>query len=344
MGYVNKVDFARQVKSYSGDTAILSGNTVNLGGFTGGTHAQFFGTVQGYDAVLDDEFVTKQQGTTLFSIHAGDGISVTTGTTGNTVSVFNGQGLTFQPDTALTLDLLTKTLVNPTISPSWTLYKTDGTTPYSPSSSSSKNITVDIGTVINLNATYQYPNPATTGQTVPTSVSGSFGTTLPAPATSSTPLVVNAITSSQSYSVTLAKPKSGLIVVGTQVQFPTGNDTTSDSISVSYQSRSALLISSLASLTAGDIEASINGASFVTSRSRTFNSVTAGSGQYTYYLLYNALGQPTNVIQNGALPVFNAFQFLSNVNITNAAGATISVIIMRSNATNAFSSATLAFS
>lgn len=61
MGYINKIDFARQVKSYSGDTAILSGNTYNIGGFTGGTHAQFLGTVQGFDAVNNNEFITKSQ-------------------------------------------------------------------------------------------------------------------------------------------------------------------------------------------------------------------------------------------------------------------------------------------
>lgn len=270
-----------------------------------------------------------------------------------------GQGLIVNGND-LTLDLNATTLVSPTISTSWTLYRNDGTTPYVPPTSTSKTLIVDKGVRAFISSTYQYP-AAGAGQSLPIAVTGNYGTTLPGPATPSSPPFTNggtAITSNtqttNSYSVTLSKPKSGLVVSGSQVVFASGNDTTTDTTSISFQGRGVMTFNTATSLSAAQIEAvynatidtgtNTNGAKFQTTRARTFASVTASGGTYTYYLLDNALGQPTNVIQNGALPVFGAFQFLSNVTITNAAGISIPIIVMRSNATDAFTAASLAFS
>lgn len=253
------------------------------------------------------------------------------------------------------------TLVSPTISTTWTLYRNDGTTPYSPSTSTSKNLIVDKGVRAFISSTYQYPN-ATTGQGNPTSVSGNYGTTLPSPATPSAPPFTNSggvITSNTAttttYSVTLSKPKNGLVVSGSNVIPATGTDTTTDSTSISFQGRGVLAFSINSSLTATEIQgfynATIDSATntsnnpkFQTTRARTFGSVTASGGTYTYYLLDAALGRPTSVIQNGALPVFGAFEFLTDVNIINAAGITVPITVMKSTATDAFVAANLAFS
>lgn len=246
----------------------------------------------------------------------------------------------------LALDTDFTTIVSPNISTNWTLKKNNGVTDYNPASSTSKNLIVDKGVVAHISSVYSYPT-AGVGQGLPTSVSGSYGTSLPAPNTPSSPAFTNSgnpITSNTSFSTTLAKAKSGLPVVGGQVQLPTGNDTSSDSTSLTFLGRGTMIMSSLAILAASDIEPTLNVDSFQSSRSRTFGSVTSGVGNYTYYVYDAALGDITNVIQNDALPVFTAFQFLSRVDIVNAAGFTMSVVVLRSNATNAFSGAKLDFS
>lgn len=145
-----------------------------------------------------------------------------------------GRGLIYDIDGKLTLDLESKILVTPTIAPTWTLYKNDGVTPYVPSSSNGKNITVDKGVQANLQATYSYPTPSSE-QALPTTKGGSMGSLpLPAPNTPSQPYDSLGIIANASYNITFSKPKSGLIVVGGQVEFAEGSDTTQDSISISF--------------------------------------------------------------------------------------------------------------
>ena len=143
-----------------------------------------------------------------------------------------GPGLTIIDD-KLTLDLEALTLVSPIIAPLWTIYQNDGITPYSTPSSNSKNIVVDKGAKVDLSATYSYPAPGA-GQAAPTSASGSFPGSLPSPGVNSDTLAVDDIAANASYNVTLSKPKSGLIVVNSQVQAASGNDTKTDSISASF--------------------------------------------------------------------------------------------------------------
>jgi len=256
-----------------------------------------------------------------------------------------GQGLTTDPSHNATLDLASKTLVTPVISTTWTLFNTDGTTPYSPATSTVKNVTVDKGVIGHISSTFLYPAPDP-DEAVPTSVFGDYGTTIPAPGVPSAVFTNggNTITVNTTFSETLARAKSGLVVVGEQVQFAAGNNNTSDSTSITFLGRGCMIFSASSSLNAAAIQAVLNTDNFQSTRTRTFNGVTSGSGNYTYYVYDAALGNCTNVIQNGALPVFTAFSFLSNVSITNAAGFVMNVIVMRSNATNAFTAANLAFS
>lgn len=238
--------------------------------------------------------------------------------------------------------LKSKTLVSPTISPTWTLKKNDGTTPYNPPTSNSKNIIVDLGVIASINANYQYPSPSTT-EALPTAVTGSFGTTLPAPNTPSTTLVQSNVISNTTYTVNLTKPKSGLIVVGGQVDFASGVDTTTDSISISFQGRSYLGYSTNTILSPSDILALANKA-FATSKVRTISGVTAGVGQYTYIVYNTSFGTLNNIIMDGAAPVLGAFTQLANVTVVNDAGLSVPMIVYKSNATNAFTNNTLALS
>ncbi len=267
--------------------------------------------------------------------------------TGNTwaeenTQVILGQGLTYVGD-AITLDLSSTTLVSPNISTTWSLFNADGVTAYSPAISTSKNIIVDVGVRANVNATYQYPNPVA-GQALPTTVSGNFGFTLPGANTpSSPPLIVSAITNNTSYSVNLGKPRSGLVVVGSQVQFASGFDSAGDSISINFQNRSYFGYSTNTTLTGIQIVALGNN-QFQTSRNRTVNNVTATLGNFTYYAYPASFNALTNIILDGAAPVLGAFTRLSDVVVTNLAGQNVNYIVYRSNATDAFTNNTLAFS
>lgn len=80
------------------------------------------------------------------------------------------------------------------------------------------------------------------------------------------------------------------------------------------------------------------------SRSRTVNGVTAGAGLYTYYAYRAGAGDLTNIIQDGAAPILGAFTKQSDIVGTNINGASVTYRVYRSNATQAFTNNTLAFS
>jgi hypothetical protein len=80
------------------------------------------------------------------------------------------------------------------------------------------------------------------------------------------------------------------------------------------------------------------------SRSRTVNGVTAGPNLYTYYAYRAGAGDLTSIIQDGAAPVLGAFTKQNDIAGTNLNGASVTYRVYRSNATQAFTNNTLAFS
>ena len=111
----------------------------------------------------------------------------------------------------------------------------------------------------------------------------------------------------------------------------------------SFLYRNYLGYSPNTSLTLSEIESLIS-STLSNSKSRTVTNVTAGAGNYTYYCYQAAAGDLTSIIQDGAAPVIGAFTKLSNVTGLNTYGANVTYIVYRSNATNAFTNNTLAFS
>lgn len=101
-----------------------------------------------------------------------------------------------------------------------------------------------------------------------------------------------------------------------------------------YSSNTVLTISQLLALGSGALT---NG------KSRTFTSVTAGSGLYTYYTYAAGAGDLTSVVQNGADAVLTAFTKLADVTGTNSFGATITMRVYKSGDPASFTDATLAF-
>jgi hypothetical protein len=263
----------------------------------------------------------------------------------NFVGIANvDQGLIITNDKKLKLDLQTKQLVTPELLPTWSFYKADGSS-YTFQNGNPKAYTVDKGVKADLTLKYKYPAPSAT-QTLPQpqTAGGYFaGKPFPLADTFSETLPINNIVTDNTYNVTLTKPKSGLIVTGSQVTFPTGNDTTADSASISFRGRGFL--TSNANLTPDDIQVLYNTTgAFQSSKTRTFPNITAGVGKYIWYIYDAALGEYTSIILNGVEAYFTAFQFMPKVTITNNAGVSTSLIIGRSNAPNAFTNVSLAFS
>lgn len=82
-----------------------------------------------------------------------------------------------------------------------------------------------------------------------------------------------------------------------------------------------------------------------TSLTRTVSSVTSAASEYTYYSYPSTFGDLSNVILDGASPVLGAFDDeLSNVDVINNYGETISYRVYVSNDTGAFTDNTLSFS
>ena len=114
---------------------------------------------------------------------------------------------------------------------------------------------------------------------------------------------------------------------------------------VNFYHKNMIIYSTASSLSLSDISAATNSTlSFTDGKVRTFSGVTSGAGNYTYYVYSSNAGNLTGVIMDGAAPVLGAFTNQGTLTGTNTYGATVSYIVYRSNATNAFTNNTLAFS
>lgn len=249
------------------------------------------------------------------------------------------------------------TLVTPTIygnksgSNIWALFENDGVTTYTLLSGALTNqsITVDVGVKVEASAYFKYPVVGA-GYKGPDSISGDFGTTDPGENTNSstkthTDLEGGVITSStpvtKSYSVTLTGAKQGLQVSGSNVVVASGNDTTSDSISVVFKHRIYFGYSINASLTEAQVKAL--GTVRFGDNTETFTSVLASGGTYTYFAYDDSYPDITSIIMDGALPILGAFTKIGTLPITNAGGVSKTLKIYKSNAVNAFVGNTLVF-
>lgn len=126
----------------------------------------------------------------------------------------------------------------------------------------------------------------------------------------------------------------------------TGALITGASTSISFQWRNYLAASSTVISNNSDAQSVIN-SNVVTSIldtdriwTATCNANNNIDGNYTYIIYPSSYGDLTNIIQNGATPVLDAFKKLGDFNITNAYSATISVRIYISNSDKAFASGT----
>lgn len=123
-----------------------------------------------------------------------------------------------------------------------------------------------------------------------------------------------------------------------------GGATTGNAVNVSFLYGNYFGYNSATSLTTvAQIEA-LGNQILSDSRARIVNGVTAGAGLYTYYAYRAGAGDLTSIIQDGAAPILGAFTKQSDIVGTNLNGASVTYRVYRSNAPQAFTNNTLAFS
>jgi len=119
--------------------------------------------------------------------------------------------------------------------------------------------------------------------------------------------------------------------------------TTGSVATISFTHRSFLGYSINSVLSLSDI-LGLSNSTLTNSKSRTIAGVTAGVGNYTYYVYASSAGDLSNCLLDGVEAILGAFTKLSDVTGTNSYGANVSYRVYKSNSTNAFTNNSLTFS
>ena len=242
-------------------------------------------------------------------------------------------------DEKLTGYIDTKTLVIPIITPSFTFTLYDGTTNYP--FTLSKNITVDVGAICSLTATYLYPNAGTT-EHLPTSATGSWNTELPVVDTNSSTITVNDITTDYELIVNLFRNKTGLMVVNDKLTLPIGTDTSKDVYNIYFRHKYYFGTSSSTSLDSNGIK-NLSIKAFCQNKEINFTGITALDGEYLYYCYPVSFGTLSGAVLNIAEAILGAFTNISTTSIVNDGGFSVNYYVYRSNADGAFLNDSISF-
>lgn len=207
-------------------------------------------------------------------------------------------------------------LVSPAITSQWTVRKQDGTLV---ATKTDNAISLENGAKADYSGTFQYP-AADAAHKAPTRCDGSFGTTLPAPATPSATLIKTGLVSNTSLTANLYAGKSGLEVSGGKVIKATGEDKTSATASVSFYHRRYWGVSADAGT---DITSLTSELSNARAKAITFD---CSGGRYFYYAYPKALG--TAAWKVGGFDVSD--NVLTETTITNEYGLAVTYYVYRS--------------
>lgn len=209
------------------------------------------------------------------------------------------------------------TLVTPVISSTWDIKKQDGSTH---STNANNSISVENGAKVYYAGTFKIP-AISTGQKIPASCDGSFGTTRPLPPGISSAGITRAnLTTNTTITVNFYSPKSGLEVSGSKVIKATGNDKTSASASVSFYHRRFWGVSADANVDITTLSSELNN-----SRAKTIDFNCSG-GKYFYFAYPKALGDSTWKVGGLAFSGYTR----TEVTITNEYGLQVTYYVYRS--------------
>ena len=257
-----------------------------------------------------------------------------------------GPGLIYDnTEDHLTLDLTALPLLTPSLMVTWVLtLNGGGSYTLKSGTTTSNNIIVDRGVNANFTGAYRYV-PGT-GFKNPTGVTGSWNTVqpnLPNANTFSANLVSNAISANTTFTVGFSAAKSGLVVSNNQVQFPTGNDTTSNNASINYRDEIYAGQSTSATLAANQFRTLANNRLSTTQQNWLLNNITTSGTEYFYIAYPSDWGDLSGVELDGSSPILGAFTKQGDISFTNDGGLSLTYAVWRSNALGAFTSNTIEF-
>lgn len=256
-----------------------------------------------------------------------------------------GKGIIRDTNNALTLDLESKSLPPVIITSNYTIFCNDGVTPYNPSTANTNvgTITVEPGCKVLPNCVFKYLTP-TSLQSLPTSTSGTMGTTLPPVNTDSSPYTNsgNFLTTNTTITQSIFKPKSGLEVVSSKVQFAVGNDSLTSSNNLQFLNKLHAGYSTLTTLNETQLKA-LTLSPFITGKGNILSAITTSTNEYFYYSYPMSFGDLTSVIMDGAAPILGAFTKLTSILINNGAQFPVYYNVYRTNSPGAFTNNNLQF-
>lgn len=258
------------------------------------------------------------------------------------------------------IDLTATSLVTPVITSRWNIFNFDGVTPFGPTSidgttigtfSTSNTLTIPVGCKVSFTGTSSIP-AATIGFSTPTTRTGSFtflGTTYPVV---SATLSTTGLSTNTTYTTTITKPKTGLIVSGSQVIAATGSDTLSVSSQVTFSNlfyfgylNIGPISSNISQVTVDGLTASqIQGLGNYKfgDKTQTFVANDGGAGSRLIFAYPSSLGVLSTLTYTGStVNSLGAFTRATNpVTITTISGASISYHVYVANADNTWGNGT----
>lgn len=258
------------------------------------------------------------------------------------------------------IDLAATSLVTPVITSRWDIFNIGGTVSFGPTAidgttvgtfSTSNTLTVPIGCRVSFVGTSTIP-AATIGFSTPTTRTGSFtfsGSTYPVV---SATLSTTGLSASTTYTTTITKPRTGLIVSGLQVIAATGSDTLSVSTQITFSNlfyfgylNIGPVSSNISQVTVDGLTASqIQGLGNYKfgGRAQTFIANDGGAGSRLIFSYPSSLGVLTSLTYTGStVNSLGAFTRATNpVTITTISGASISYHVYVANADNTWGNGT----
>ena len=258
------------------------------------------------------------------------------------------------------IDLAATSLVTPVITSRWNIFNNGGTVSFGPTTidgttigtfSTSNTLTVPIGCRVSYTGTSSIP-AATTGFSTPTTRTGSFTFSSSTYPVVSATLSTTGLLVSTTYTTTITKPKTGLIVSGSQVIAATGSDTLSVSTQITFSNlfyfgylnvgpvSSNISQVTVDGLTASQIEG-LGNYKFG-GRAQTFVANDGGAGSRLLFAYPSSLGFLTSLTYTGStVNSVGAFTRATNpVTITTISGASISYHVYVANADNTWGNGT----
>lgn len=218
------------------------------------------------------------------------------------------------------------TLVSPTIKGKWSVTNSTGT-PVTSMDSTNNFLSLENGFKASWTGTFSYP-VAGSGQKAPNSVSGNWSKLPSAGVESEAYTTPTAVTTNTNIVATISAPKTGLMVVGSDVKPASGNDSKSATASVSFYHRRYFGLASVKDITS-DVIKGLSKTDLNNSRTAKLEGISATDAQYYVIAYPKAMGELNKIVQNGATPLLNGGFVKSEVTVINAAGASIPYYVYR---------------